>query len=445
MYGDTTDEERDKAWAALLDDELGAPEPVAAPAAAPATASAPAAAAPVYADPFDDFGMPPDRRVELEPPPQRGESQGVAPAVVGGILDVLINKGRGLPGIVAGVGAGDTPYENWKRRKEWAHEVNGGSDPRSLWLRQQQMQNSIAQREADRLLRERGLTQNDKRIKIAEGGQTLKETAQERELNPANEQTEATREWLYQHGEPRGSLDNFDDKALARIKTLIETNMTTRADSPLAKQDIQHDAATAGAVSHATKQDRMDIAAAAGRASATNAADLDATKRARAEEQRIAEEQRKALNYEITLESLEKRLEARAKQDPEARLPGSENAAVRGANAVKNFVQGEGAAYSEEDAALNSDLSALGGQAFMEAFHNAPNATPEQARAMAMFRGNGSVASALARTRQKRAEIAEKRKREGGVRVQPSAPAAPGAPSAQLAPTDDDDLGVSYE
>jgi hypothetical protein len=159
----------------------------------------------------------------------------------------------------------------------------------------------------------------------------------------------------------------------------------------------------------------------------------------RAEQQRIAAEQRaheretekekrtqenKEADEVVALNRLRKQLEARS---PDDELPGQENPLSKTLIGAKASLTG-GTGRSSDDSALDTDLTALGLQAYMNKAHNAPNSTREQEIANGMFRGNGTVGSAMARIDQRLAEIEQTRAvRSANVGTTDRVPKVPGA------------------
>lgn len=135
----------------------------------------------------------------------------------------------------------------------------------------------------------------------------------------------------------------------------------------------------------------------------------------------------------VALEGLEKKLLARK---PTERLPGQEGyvneAIVKGKSVV-----GGGTGRSSEDSRLDTDLTKIGLQSYMNTAHNAPNSEREQQVANNMFRGNGTVQSALESIRQRKREIEEVRKKR--------AAAAAARPAAAEVDPDEAALGIEEE
>jgi hypothetical protein len=113
----------------------------------------------------------------------------------------------------------------------------------------------------------------------------------------------------------------------------------------------------------------------------------------------------KLINEELSLDKLEKKLSARAADES---LPGQGNVVERAFVGAKAKVAG-GSGMSPDDTSLDTDLTAAGLQAYIGTAGNAPNSEREQNVAATLFRGNGTVGSALERVRERKAEIARKK------------------------------------
>lgn len=117
------------------------------------------------------------------------------------------------------------------------------------------------------------------------------------------------------------------------------------------------------------------------------------------------ETETKLINEELSLDKLEKKLSARK---PDEALPGQGNVVERALIGAKAKVAG-GSGMSPDDTSLDTDLTAAGLQAYIGTAGNAPNSEREQNVAATLFRGNGTVGSALQRVRERKAEIARKK------------------------------------
>jgi hypothetical protein len=255
------------------------PEPDPAPAPAPDAATPTPEPDPMtqfaqYGSPYAYQNQPPP--FDLPPPPQK-EAPSDGPAVVGLLGDLLLNRGRNVPSMIAQFGKPeDTDYENWKRNAEYAKDryaltaprrgMAGAVDPRVLALRKMAIDS-----------RNKALEMQSQGLGMRQQGLALRQNAQERELNTEDPRTKATRDYLYAHGAEPGTLEGLDYKGLQQLMPTTRQDMTTREGSPMAEQDIQHAAGKAGATSAATKQDRIDVARAGAQATQdTKAEPVDA-------------------------------------------------------------------------------------------------------------------------------------------------------------------------
>jgi hypothetical protein len=266
---------RDADLTALLDEEQRPPpelppitdepppEPDASTEAPPAVATPEpqAASAPISSADEDDplsallsgYGGAQQPALDIPPPPVK-EKPSQGPAILGTVLDVLLNKGRHVPQMIAQFGQPqDTDYENWRRQVDWqkarAGRGGGSANPYSLAIRAAELK-----------ARQKALALQGEGVGVRKAAQKTREEAQARDLDPQNTATVANRQWLYDHGAEQGSLDGFDGKAISQMKSLIEKHMTTREGSPLEQQDVTHAARKAGAQSHATVGDRIAVA-----------------------------------------------------------------------------------------------------------------------------------------------------------------------------------------
>lgn len=258
-------------WNALLPDQQppdpnAPPQPLAdvpAPEPPPDAEQSPApqAATPSPDDdwssllgPYQQPAVSPD---DVPPPPMK-EKPSEGPAILGTVLDVLLNKGRQVPQMIAQFGQPeDIDYENWKRQLAYG-KARAGVGGRGSASPQ-----SLAMRRAELMMRSRALKNAEAGTGLRAAAQKTRETAQARELDTEDPRTKTTREYLYAHGAEPNTLEGLDYKALQQLMPSVRQDVTTREGSPLEQQDVTHAARKAGATSHATVGDRIAVAEAA--------------------------------------------------------------------------------------------------------------------------------------------------------------------------------------
>jgi hypothetical protein len=258
------------------------PEPTPAPEAIPSTpAAAEDARTTTQPDPLDRIndlvaqqqGAPAQQPppFDLAPPPLKQE-QSEGPAVLGTILDVLLNKGRNVPQMIAQFGdKGDTDYENWKRMSDYAKQRYALTAPRHGYGGLGSANPLQALLAAERLKQGRqrigmGLTDEQRKEQALKNSQAHWE-----DQNTVGNDTALRYEQL--------AVAAGMDPTMVRGKTAAEIaklapsiNFGAQRTGSLAEADIKQATNKAASISSATKQDKIDIA----RAGAQGAQDVKA-------------------------------------------------------------------------------------------------------------------------------------------------------------------------
>lgn len=206
-----------------------------------------------------DYGQNP---VELEPPPQRARRSD-GPAALGLGLDILLNKGRHVPQMVAQFAQpDDVEYDNWKRRLEWAKARagrGGAMNPYNLAIRAAELRERTKYRKHASQIA-------DENAKTRAAAQKAKEDELARKHNATDPRTQATQDWIIAHSNiapdsaEADRIRQMDDTALGRVMSGMLKDAETRPGASLATQDTTHAAEKAGAVSAATQPYKLEVA-----------------------------------------------------------------------------------------------------------------------------------------------------------------------------------------
>lgn len=135
---------------------------------------------------------------------------------------------------------------------------------------------------------------------------------------------------------------------------------------------------------------------------------IDEAKRKNAERAKVIQEHREGGDELQSLNELERMLQ---KRTGESRLPKQGNILSRGIIDLKAAAAG-GSGMNVQDTSLDTALTALGLQTYIQKARNAPNSVKEQEVANRFYRGDGTVEGALHEVRKRKREISEKRAKE---------------------------------
>jgi hypothetical protein len=203
---------------------------------------------------------------DLAPPPLKQE-QSEGPAVLGTILDVLLNRGRNVPQMIAQFGdKGDTDYENWKRMSDYARTRYALTAPRHGAAGLNPLQALLAKKRLDQGKDRLGLALTDEERKK----QALKNSQAhwEDQNTPGNATALRYEEIAVANGLDRNMVHGKTAAEIGKLAPSI--NFGAQRTGSLAEADIKQATNKAASISSATKQDKIDIA----RAGAQGAQDV---------------------------------------------------------------------------------------------------------------------------------------------------------------------------
>ena len=195
---------------------------------------------------------------DLPPPPQR-VAPDEGPAVLGTVLDVLLNKGRNVPQMIAQFGSpDDTAYENWKRNADYAKTRYALTAPRRYGAGALSPLQAALQAERLRQGRDRlGLSTSDE----ARKQQALKDAQAHWAAlhDPTSSESEGYRQIAIAAGVDPNMVANKSADQVQKLAPSI--NYGAERTGTLAAADTAHTAARSRAEAMATEQPKIETAA----------------------------------------------------------------------------------------------------------------------------------------------------------------------------------------